>query len=177
MLAKSRELYEAFAFQVEVVGEPGMGAAFSKCGPLEVNIGVDSYREGGSAIPIKDPGVVDFPDLVLERGASSSSAFYDWAMTIANLAAGLENTGAENSGAVPPNFKRDLIIVQFDRQRRRVRTHTIVRAWPTKFRAGDWAGDRNDVVIESMTLSYDYFYTKMVRQPMPESWGGQNGWD
>jgi hypothetical protein len=33
----------------------------------------------------------------------------------------------------------------------------MVRAWPTKFVAGDWDNDADEIVMESVTLTYDWF--------------------
>ncbi|HBQ18605.1 MAG TPA: phage tail protein, partial [Myxococcales bacterium] len=36
-------------------------------------------------------------------------------------------------------------------------------AWPVKFVAGEWDNDSDEVVIESVTLTYDWFDTPTPR--------------
>jgi hypothetical protein len=37
-----------------------------------------------------------------------------------------------------------------------MREWTLVGAWPTKYVAGDWDNTVDEVVIETLTLAYDY---------------------
>ena len=37
------------------------------------------------------------------------------------------------------------------------RRWTLYGAWPTKFVAGEWDNSSDENVIESVTLTYDYF--------------------
>ena len=38
-----------------------------------------------------------------------------------------------------------------------LRRWTLTRAWPVKFVAGDWDNDADEIVIESVTLTFDFF--------------------
>ncbi len=38
-----------------------------------------------------------------------------------------------------------------------LRRWTLVRAWPVKFVAGEWDYESDENVIESVTLTYDFF--------------------
>jgi hypothetical protein len=37
------------------------------------------------------------------------------------------------------------------------RPRRLSRAWPTKFVAGEWDNESDEYVIESVTLTYDFF--------------------
>jgi hypothetical protein len=54
-------------------------------------------------------------------------------------------------------YKRNLEIVQQDRAGTTLRRRLLSRAWPVKFVAGDWNNGADENVIESVTLSYDFF--------------------
>ena len=88
-------------------------------------------------------------------------------------------------GLTDVNYKRNLDIVQQDRDGTTLRRWSLSRAWPVKLRprfasavlrtrpsgsrpvcsrrsqavvvAGDWDNEADENVIESVTLSYDYF--------------------
>jgi hypothetical protein len=55
------------------------------------------------------------------------------------------------------NYKRNLDIVQQDPDGTTLRRWTLSRAWPVKFVAGDWDNESDENVIESVTLTYDFF--------------------
>ena len=54
-------------------------------------------------------------------------------------------------------YKRNLDIVQQDRDGTTLRRWSLSRAWPVKFVAGDWDNEADENVIESVTLTYDFF--------------------
>ncbi len=60
-------------------------------------------------------------------------------------------------GLVEPYFKRNLDIVQQDRDGSTLRRWTLHNAWPVKFKAGDWDNESDENVIESLTLTFDFF--------------------
>ena len=54
-------------------------------------------------------------------------------------------------------YKRNLDVVQQDRDGTTLRRWSLSRAWPVKFVAGDWDNEADENVIESVTLTYDFF--------------------
>ena len=87
--------------------------------------------------------------MTLERGATQDHDLFDWFQDVAVTSSGL--------GLVDPFYKRNLDIVQIDRDSTTLRRWSIAQAWPTKFVAGEWDNDSDENVIESVTLTYDYF--------------------
>jgi len=67
------------------------------------------------------------------------------------------NVGARSGGLTDVNDKRNLDIVQQDRDGSTLRRWSLSRAWPTKFVAGEWDNESDENVIESVTLTYDFF--------------------
>jgi phage tail-like protein len=129
---------------------PGLGsAAFSSVGELSVEAAVVTHWEGGAVVPYKAPGRLSFSDVQLERGATRDRDLYDWFLEVANAASG--------RGLVNNRYKRSVDVVQLDRDGTTLRRWTLFNAWPSKFVAGEWDNDSDEVVIEAVTLVYDYF--------------------
>jgi phage tail-like protein len=55
------------------------------------------------------------------------------------------------------DYKQNFDIVQQDRDGSTLRRWSITNAWPVKFVAGEWDNEADENVIESVTLSFDYF--------------------
>lgn len=143
-----------FKFQVEIDGFKS--ADFSKITGLEVEIEKIEHYEGGGVVPHKQPGLVKFTPLVLERGAcAQDNDFLTWVTSVVSLSAA--GAGATTTGLPTPLYERNLDIVQMDRDGSAIRRWTVYGAWPTKYMAGEWGGDQNEVVIETLTLEYRFF--------------------
>jgi phage tail-like protein len=147
VLGTPRSFHHRYAFVAEI---PGVGsAAFSSCGELSVEAAVVTHWEGGRIIPHKAPGRLTFADVQLERGATRDRDLHDWFLEVANAASG--------RGLVDSRYKRTVDVVQLDRDGSTLRRWTLYNAWPSRFVAGEWDNDSDEVVIESVTLVYDYF--------------------
>ena len=103
----------------------------------------------GSLIPNKSPGRLTFVDVTLERGATQDRDLFDWFQDAAITSSGL--------GLTDVNYKRKLDIVQQDRDGTTLRRWSLSRARPVKFVAGDRDNGSDENVIESVTLTYDFF--------------------
>ena len=154
MLGSQRELFPKHQFVVDVM--PDMSAGFQKCSELSYEVAKIEYWEGGSMIPWKTPGRVTVADITLERGASQSGKFYEWATLVANVSVG--NFPTRGSGALTPGYLKDIDIVQHDRDgTTSLRVWRCYNSWVQKFVAGDWDNTTDEVVIESLTLTFDWF--------------------
>jgi hypothetical protein len=63
-------------------------------------------------------------------------------------------------GALEPGYRKDLKIFQLDRDGSMAnapRVWKVRGSWITKFSAGDWDNTADEVVIETLTLCFDYF--------------------
>jgi phage tail-like protein len=147
IIGSPRSFHHKSCFVVEI---PGVGSAsFASCGELSVEAAVVTHWEGGALVAYKAPGRLTFSDVDLQRGATKDRDLYDWFLEVANAASG--------RGLVDAAYKRSVDIVQLDRDGETLRRWTLFNAWPSKFVAGEWDNDSDDVVIESVTLVYDYF--------------------
>ena len=142
-----RSFHKRFKFIVKIddIGHVG----FQKCSELSVEVANVQYFEGGSLIPNKSPGRLTFSDVTLERGATEDHELFDWFQDVAVTSSGL--------GLPDVDYKRNLDIVQQDRDGATLRRWTLTRAWPVKFVAGEWDNEADENVIESVTLTYDFF--------------------
>jgi phage tail-like protein len=150
VIGNPRTFHKKFKFIVEIDGVAHAG--FQKCSELSVEIANVQYSEGGSLIPNKSPGRLTFADVTLERGATADHDLFDWFAQVADAAA--------NAGLNEPEFKRNLDIVQQDRDGSTLRRWSLTGAWPVKFVAGEWDNEADENVIESVTLTFDFFELK-----------------
>jgi len=66
-------------------------------------------------------------------------------------------------GLVDVSYKRNLDIVQQDRDGTGRRRWSLSRAWHMKSFAGDWDGESDENVIEPVTHTYDF--SELIRYP------------
>ena len=149
IVGNPRSFHKKFKFIVEVDGFTSAG--FSTCSELAMELGKVEYREGGALIPNKSPGLASFDDVTLERGATKDLDMFTWMKLVANIAAG--------SGLIDETYKRDFDIIQQDRDGSVLREWNQTKAWPMRFVAGSWDNEAEEVVINSLTVTYDFFDT------------------
>ena len=138
VIGTPRTFHKRFKFIVEI--DDIASAGFQKCSELSVEVANVQYYEGGTLIPNKSPGRLTFADVTLERGATSDRDLFDWLTQVADASA--------NAGLNEPEFKRNLDIIQQDRDGSTLRRWRLSGAWPVKFVAGEWdneAGRTDDV--------------------------------
>lgn len=142
-----RSFHKRFKFIVEIDSFNRTG--FNKCSELSAEVAKVEYYEGGALIPNKSPGRMTFTDVTLQRGASQDFEMFQWFKEVANAASG--------RGLNDNVYKRDVDIVQLDRNDDELCRWALSKAWPTKFVAGDWDADADEVNIRQLTLTHDYF--------------------
>ena len=87
--------------------------------------------------------------MTLEGGATEDRDLFDWFQDVAITSSGL--------GLTDVNYKRNLDVVQQDRDGVTLCRWSLSRAWPIKFVAGEWDNESDENVIEQVTLTYDFF--------------------
>lgn len=143
----SKTFHNRQAFLVEI---PGFASAsFQKCSELKRETEVGMIREGGSLIPHKQPGLVTYSDVTLERGAFADQDMYAWAEQCGDA--------AQASGLVEPEYKRTVDIVQIDRARKPLVRYRLFGAFVKSHTAGDWDAETSEFVIEKLELTFDYY--------------------
>jgi phage tail-like protein len=147
VLGTPRNYYKKFSFLVEIAGVAS--AKFQKAGPLKMTIANIKQSEGGALTPEKQPGMVEYDDITLERGATSDLDFWNWVKQVANVGA--------NTGVLNDIYKRTIDLVQLERDGTELQRWTLHDAWPVEFQPGDWDNSANENVIEMVKLTYKYF--------------------
>ncbi len=143
-----RTFDKKFSFQVIIDGFTSFG--FQKMSALEAEVAEVKQYEGGTLIPNKSAGRVEFKDVTLERGATvlDRDALIWFQMVVLAPA---------NVGLRDPVYKRNLHLVQKERDGTIVKAWSLFGAWPKVFTAGEWDNTVDENVIEKLTLCYDYF--------------------
>lgn len=150
VVGKPRVFHKKFAFVIEIDGVAS--AAFTKCSALEAEIGKVEQREGGKLIPDKSPGLVNVSDVTLERGvAQGDSDLYNWWLDVVRMSA------AGGTGLPTPGYKRQVDLLQLDRDGTVIKRWILNGAWPTKITVGEWDNDAEENVMESCVLTFDTF--------------------
>jgi phage tail-like protein len=144
------------------VSIPGLSLAkFRSCSEVSAEIAKSEIWHGGSPIPFKAPARVTMSDVTLERGAISDGSMFAW---YADTVLGL------TTGATAEAFKRPVNILERDRNGRVLNVWNLVGAWPTKYMPGEYNNESDDFLIESITLTYDFFVpTRLPGAPTSEA--------
>lgn len=147
VIGKPRSFFKKFKFLVEIDGYAYAG--FQKCSALEAEVAKVQQWEGGALVADTSPGRVTISDITLERGATEDEDSFTWFKQVVKMAA--------NTGLVDDEYKRQMDIVQQDRDGSELRRWTCHKAWPCKFVAGDWDNTADENVIESITINFKFF--------------------
>ena len=145
---------KVFRYTIEIENFARFG--FSSCTGLEGQTDVTEYREGGNNATVqKSPGLTKFPDLTLERGQILAAGSGD-----EDVAAWYKQTfdvGAKTA-ASEPDFRRDVDIVQYNKEGDEVKRWRVYEAWPSQFKAfSDLNGTSSDNSVERMVITHEGF--------------------
>lgn len=149
-LASARLLHEKFNFIVLIDAIENL--FFQKASELSKEVARIDYWEGGALIPIKWPGRVTWSDVTLERGVGTSRDLHDWMLQVVDD----EKAGGIGAGLQPADFTRGVTLLQRDRTKTlSLRKYKLFGSWPMTYVAGDWDNSVDEVVIETLTITFD----------------------
>jgi phage tail-like protein len=123
-------------------------AYFTTCGEIAAEVAVIEHYESGRRQPHKMPGLETWPDVELERGSSDDQDLWNMFLDTYSAATGL--------GKDHPVLDRDIDIEQLNQQREVVKRWTLHHAWVSKYTEGNWDAKANEVVMEKITLTYEW---------------------
>lgn len=145
---------KVFRFHVEIDGFARFG--FQKVSGLQAQTEKVEYREGGSNTTVqKSPGLTKYPDITLERGQILAAGAGDndiltWYRQVFDVSAKKANSSAA--------FRRDIDLVQFDKEGTEVKRWRVYEAWPSDFTPmGDLDGQSSNDSIEKMVIAHEGF--------------------
>lgn len=148
-------------------------AGFASVTIPEVTHGVMTYRDNlDNYAPRKIPGLAKFNQITLSRGvlpapenntvSTGNKDFYAWVSQVVsfNPAQAIINevTGTSRNNIVrqTQDFRKDMIIIQRDREGRAARRWYIMNAWPVSYKGGsDLDASTEAKSMESLTLEYE----------------------
>jgi len=132
-----KDPYKSYRFLVEIDGIEQAG--FSECTGLGSSVEVVEYREGGDPATIRKlPGKATYPDIVLRWGSTDSRALYDW-----HLSALTGQVEAKNGS---------IILLDAHESTEKLRWN-FFQAWPSKWEGPAFNATKEEVAIQSLTLS------------------------
>ena len=137
-----------YQFSIDVGGD--IVALFQKISGMSVSRGTESVAVGGENYFGREfPGQISFGHIKFEGGLSSSTFFWDWMM-----AGQFEGRAQSLAFALiqrRPNPKGDVPV--------EVKLWNFVNAFPVSWKIADLNIDNSkNIVIETLELSFDYFY-------------------
>jgi phage tail-like protein len=133
-----------FSVIFELLPQFSIDTAFQSVSGLKETMGMEPYKEGGQnqfthQLPVR----AEYPDMVLKRPLSPD---------ISGVAAWCRNA-IEGFNFSPAN----LVVSLLDEQGNPVKAWYIVHAIPQSIDYGDFNAEENKLVIESITLKYNFF--------------------
>lgn len=151
MASLSAYPFTAFNFSVEInvpfIGPQLVNAAFSECDGLEMTMDVKTIREGGNNTQqIRMVGAVNYGQLSLKRGMTSSFDLWDW--FDAQQHANPQQLRQDIRGDV------DVVVIAADRTTELVR-FVLKKCLITKLKAPALNAKDGTVAIEELQLSYE----------------------
>ncbi len=117
--------------------------SFQEVSGLTAEVNMDSYAEGGEnrfthSLPVR----TKYSDLILKRGLGLVSGLTSWCID-----------AIENYNYQPVN----LVVSLLDENHLPVSSWYVVNAIPLKYEIAPFNAEQSQVVIESLTLRYEYY--------------------
>jgi phage tail-like protein len=135
-----------FHFRAEFLGfNKATDVFFQSISGLDVNIEMETKREGGENRFVHHlPKQVQYTDLVLKRGIfrPGESSITDWF------------SKAIQEFRFSP---MDILVTLLDPEHQPLMTWGVVHALPKSWKVQELNAERGEVLIETMTLTYNYF--------------------
>lgn len=137
--ASRRDPFKNYSFLVEIDGIAS--AAFTSVSGLAAGAEVIEYREGSDPLSSsrKLPGRVEYPNVRLSRGLTTSHDLWDWWQTVVD-------------GSLE---RRNVSITLLDDTRTPVLRWLLRNAWIAKFEAPELDASANEVAIETIELAHE----------------------
>ena len=131
---------QSFMFRVQIAGLP-TGVGFQKVAGLSREVAVVEYLENMYDHMHKLPGRESVGEVTLERGMYAD----DYLQTL--YEAVLKN----------PHIRSTVTIQVLDRFGNVRREFQLAECWFSKYECGDLDATSDDVIIETLTMQYEYF--------------------
>jgi phage tail-like protein len=131
--------YRAYNFKLLIQGVTE--GHFTACTGLGISVDAIAYRQGGDGPVVhRIPGQVDFGEVTLSYGLTTSRQLWDWFLTA-------------TTGSV---VRKNVSIVMLDADGAApVMQWNLINAWACRWRGAPLDGLSHEVAIESLTLVFE----------------------
>lgn len=131
--------YRDYNFKLEIQGVTQ--GHFTSCSNIGIRIQAISYREGGAQQVVhRIPGPVEYADVTLRYGLTSSPELWNWFMSAAR-------------GAVE---RKNVSIVLLDSTgANEVMRWNLTRAWPREWNGAPLDARGHEIAVETLTLVFE----------------------
>ncbi len=135
----STDPYRAYNFKLEIQGVTE--GHFTECTNLGIKVEVIEYREGGTSQLVRRlPGPVDYGDITLRYGLTSSTEIWRWFLT----------------GVKGKVERKNVSIVMLDSDGvSEAFRWNLVAAWPSAWRGAPLDALAREAAIEEVTLVFE----------------------
>ncbi len=148
VIGQLRSYHKKFLFAIEI-DEMEIGW-FTSMSALKGELGVVEQREGGSIVVAdQSPGLLKHPALTLRVGVTDNDELYNWWNQIIDSEA--------NAGAKDASIKRNLAVVEKDRDGEELRRWNVFETWMSSFDAGEFDANQEENLVNEVVLVYKYF--------------------
>jgi phage tail-like protein len=131
--------YRAYNFKLIIQGVTQ--GHFTECSGLGVKVEALQYREAGNNQVVRRiPGQVQYADVVLRYGLTSSRELWDWLLTAVN-----GQVERKNVSIVLLDSDGSTEVMRWD----------LINAWASEWRGAMLNALTHEVAIESLTLVFD----------------------
>jgi phage tail-like protein len=130
-------------FALEIQGD--VKGTFQECSGIETTTEVIEHREqdiGGKQQITKIPGQLKVGDITLKRGVTDDNFLYEWRQKVLDG----QIIAARTDGSIILQDSMDQQIARFN----------FRRAWPSKYKSGDFKATANDIMVEEVTLALEW---------------------
>ncbi|HEX9076623.1 MAG TPA: phage tail protein [Anaerolineae bacterium] len=133
--------YRAYNFKLEIQGITQ--GHFTECSGMEIKVQKLSYREGGAAQVVHAlPGPVEYGDICLRYGLTSSRELWDWFMSAVNGKVQRKNVS--------------ILLLDSDGITETMRWN-LLDAWPARWKGTLLDAMGHEAAIEELCLAYEKF--------------------
>jgi phage tail-like protein len=138
-MAEQIDPYRAYSFKLDIGGITE--GHFTECSNLGIRVTPIEYREaGGNQVVRHIPGPVQYAEVTLRYGLTSSRQLWEWMLSAVNGRVERKNASIvllDSSGASE------------------VMRWNLVDAWPAEWRSAGFDALSREIAIESITLVFD----------------------
>jgi len=160
--ASTQDPLKVFNYAVEIDGFKRLG--FAEVTGLKANTEVVEYREGGMNESVrKSAGLSSYDNITFKRGQiidpneEGEDDFYDWYLQVQSV---------RTQGYNDPDYRRNITVVQFNRDGTVARRWNIVNAWPCGYVPfSDLNGTESSDSMEEIEVCHEGFELEGGRPP------------